>query len=604
MEMTTHYSQTDTSGGCTIKGYRGEELIIRDSRLFALDILTAPHLKVIKIELLMAGKPPHLVLGNLPNLERIELPAGQHGAVIHLNRVNRHHAPRNLIIKGLVSEIDGAWPGVKFRQQASRVRGSWSKVSFASLTENLSAAEDGELVILSGERASGYEHVTLNGRGDWLLTDIEGVSHLQIDTPGTVNVDQVPSLRTVFSTEHSLELAINKAPQLRRVAGCGELFSLRQTTGSTRQLTIDGRWKHAKISDDRLESLHYQNGRFLTVYQCSRLKSVNLALGMDVECHGSLPTALAKNARFFYDEATLNQNMEALRGGDTSVLPVTLRVLSGAHESRQVVLCLQLLAELCSLGTPAHLIWDCRRELSARHRNARSRRKNRTQRPLNAAALAKADVTWHWHLPADLAPQGWEADLVIWAYCQTSLSSASEYGNVMAQTCRESVALDTLIRLAGTPDDEQALPSLAVKTIEQYVSRNAQYMLERNGRLRNDPTKRLTRLLKNISATADQRKMIVEFLFNILDLNQLLKAVPRILPIAPGLIRTELMALSRKPEGWFVSRIPSLRIHRAKPTIEHYRSKLMQAALASVTVAKEEKPSGHGTTLPLFTEAH
>ncbi|WP_417521834.1 hypothetical protein [Marinobacter sp.] len=604
MEITTQYAQTDNSGGCTITGYKGEEMIIRDSRLYALDIISAPHLKVIKIELLMASKPPHLVLDNIPNLERIELPVGQHGAVIHLNRSSRPQTPRDLVIRGLISEIDGAWPGVKFRQQASRARGSWSQVRFASLTKNLTPADDGELVILSDGCLPDQDHLTLDGQGDWLLINVGGVSHLQLNTPGSVSVDHLQALRTVFSTEHSVDLTINKTPRLRRVAGCGQVLSLRQANGSARQLTIDGRWKHASIADDRLECLRYQDGRSLTVYQCSRLKSVNLAPGMDVECHGALPTALAQSARFFYDEATLNRNIETLRGGDNSVLPVTLRVLGGAHEPRQVVHCLQLLAELCSLGISAHSIWECRRELSARHRNARSRRKNRTQRPMNAAAMAKADFTWHWHLPADLAPQGWEADLIIWAYCQASVLPAADYGNVMAHTCRESLALDTLIRLAGAADNQQALKSLAIKTIEQYVSKNAEYMLERNRQLRNEPTKRVIRLLNKLQTNTSQGRMIILFLFNILNLNQLLKAVPEILSIAPGFVRTELMAMSRKPDAWLIDRIPTLEIHRAKSTITHYRRKLMQAALASATTAKDDASDRPGTTLPLFMEAH
>lgn len=598
------HSEMDSVGGCTVRGFTGEALEISDDNLFAFDILDCPNLTTLRIEKTQAGKAPHLLLQNVPNLRSIALPANRPSAVIHLNL---GRAPKGLIIEGAVGEIDGAWPGVQFREQASNHQKNWARVAIRMAGENNAVRTSEGLVIVTGPVRPETEHLCLSDHCDWLLTDIDGVSHLQITGTGSVTVDQLPDLRTLFSDNSNLQLSLTRTPRLKRIAGRGELVTVRQSEWENRELTIDGRWKHAKLASDRLERLTYKDGRSLTVYHCSRLKVANLALGMDIECHGALPAPLAESARFFFDEATLHHNIEALRAGDDSVLPVTLRVLSGAHEPAQVVQCLQQLAELCALGIAPEKIWACRRELSARHRNARSRRKTRGLRPLNQAALAKADFNWHWHLPEDLAPQGWEADLDVWLYCQHSVFAAAEFGDVMVHTCQAPEALDTLIRKAGLSDQDKAVKSLALQAIEHYVRKNADYMLGRHGRGSNDPIKRLARLFHDERTTAAQRRALVEFLCNVLDLDRLLASVPELLALAPGLVRAELMKLSRKRERWFIPRIPSLRLHRTQPTVDRYRSKLKQAALASAVSRPAPEPNEQlemGKTLQLFEETH
>lgn len=604
MGSTNDVSKMDSVGGCSIVGFQGETLTIRDDALYALDVLDAPNLVTLQLARLKADQAPHLLIDNAPNLRHIVLPPEGAGAVIHLNC---NQAVHELTIEGPVGEIDAAWPGVQFRQEASTHRKNWNRVTVYGADQMHRHSADGGLMIVTGVMPTATEHLRLDACCDWLLTDIDGVSHLQITGTGSVSVDQLPSLRTLFSDNSNLQLSLTRTPRLKRISGCGELVTVRQSEWEHRELTIDGRWKHAKIASDRLEKLTYKDGRSLTVYHCSRLKVANLALGMDIECHGALPAPLAESARFFFDEATLHHNIEALRAGDKSVLPVTLRVLSGAHEPAQVVQCLQQLAELCALGIAPEKIWACRRELSARHRNARSRRKARGLRPLNQTALAKADFNWHWHLPEDLAPQGWEADLDVWLYCQHSVFAAAEFGEVMAHTCQAPEALDTLIRKAGLVDQDKAVKALALQAIEHYVRKDADYMLGRHGRGSNDPIKRLARLFHDERTTAAQRRALIEFLCNVPDLDRLLASVPELLSLAPGLVRAELMKLSRKRERWFIPRIPSLRLHRTQPTVDRYRSKLKQAALASAVSRPAPEPTEQlemGQTLQLFEETH
>lgn len=604
MASNRDYSNTDSVGSCNVHGFKGEELTVRDNSLYALDIVDAPNLTTLNIEKLQTNQVPHLLIENAPRLQRIKLPTEQPGAIIHLST---NHAPGEFTIEGAVCEIDAAWPGVQFRQEACSHRKNWNRVIICSPEQATKTSMTEGLVIVTGKVPAQLEHLALGNHCDWLLTDIDRITHVQIMTTGSVTVDQLPALRTVFSTNHQLQLSITRTPSLRRISGCGELVLIRQSDWQEKQLTIDGRWNHAKIASDQLEQLSFKEGRSLIVYHCSRLKMADLALGMDIECHGALPAPLAESARFFFEEAPLNNNIEALRAGDMSVLPVTLRILGGAHEPAQVVHCLQQLVALCVLEIAPEQIWECRRELSARHHNARYRPKTRALRPLNQAAMVKADFNWHWHLPEDLAPQGWEADLDIWTYCKNVVPAAADFSGVMVHTCQDPVALETLIRKAGIADQDEALRVLAVQAIEHYVRKNTDYMPLRHRQGGNDLIRRLTRLFKDPYMTEAQKRPLVLFLCNTLEIEQLLGSVPRLLQLAPGLVRVELMKLSQMPERWFIPRIPMLRLYRTKSTVDYYRSKLRQAALASAGSESESlKPEPHkpGTYLLKKEEAY
>ncbi|WP_372982661.1 hypothetical protein, partial [Marinobacter sediminum] len=226
MASTQHYSETDSIGGCTVHGFEGSELTISDGNLYALDIVNAPNLTTLNVARLQVDKAPHLLLKNLPKLQRIILPANHPGAVIHLSS---EEAPGELHIGGSVCEIDGAWPGVQFRQEVSSHRKNWESVTICSTTDAAKASKTAGLVIVTGAAPTELDHLCLDEHCDWLLTDIDGVNHLQITTTGSVAVDQMPSLRSLFSTNHQLQLSLTRTPRLRRIAGGGELVSIRQS---------------------------------------------------------------------------------------------------------------------------------------------------------------------------------------------------------------------------------------------------------------------------------------------------------------------------------------------------------------------------------------
>ena len=602
MTATDPIVERDTAGGASIRGFQGSELIIDEPDVFALDVIDAPNLASIRIRTLNKPKRPHLVLSNVPQLRELTLPSGHPGAIVHLNA---DVSPLPFTMSGAVSEIDAAWPGIQFRSESAPGHHHWSRVLLCLPSLKLPEPAGQGLVIVTGPLHDDLDQLTLGAGNDWLLTDIPGLRHVQSNTSGQVSMDQLPHLSTVNSSGHGLQLSLSGVPRLSRISGRGDTVSVRQSKWDKSELVIAEHWKHAKIASDYLEALSFSNGESLTLHHCRKLRRVDLPLGMDVVCHGALPAPLAQSARFFFDEATLSASMDVIRQGDIEALPSVLQILANAHEPAQAVQCLVNLQSLCELDLDAGQIWQTRRELAARHRTARSRKNTRSLRPLNGAAIAKADLYWHWRFPEDLAHQGWEADLEIWRYCQDKVPAARDYGDVIALTCQDAAALDVLIRQAGSHRSYQ-FARLAIHAMHGYLSQKSDYLLDRQRAGNNDPTRRLIRILNRPDLAEDQRRTIVEFLCNTLPVDTLLQSLPPVMHLAVGPFRSQVMAISRKPERWFIARMANLPYHRRKRRVEHYRSRFLRLALAPVS-QDEENGKAHesattGANYSLFEE--
>jgi hypothetical protein len=337
-----------------------------------------------------------------------------------------------------------------------------------------------------------------------------------------------------------------------------------------------------------LRSLNFPAGESLALHHCNKLQQVHLPLGMDVECFGALPAPLMASARFYFDESSLNTCMERFKNGETDQLSGILSILANAHEREQVVLSLQKIQELCELGVPPDLIWQTRRELAARHRENRGKSRG-AKRPFNEAAMTKADLYWHWKFPNDLAPQGWEADLKIWQYCHPSVPAAADYADIVACTCCNEEAFEALLRLALNLQGSDDVYRLAIRCISEYLGKGDDYLLNRNRSQQRDPTLRIVRLLIGKRVTDDDQRTIITFLCNVLPLKTLVQSVPPIVHMCPGVFRGVLMALSRKPEGWFTQRIGTFPFYKQGNKINEYRQKLMQIALAPCFSEEEEE---------------
>lgn len=593
------YITRDTAGGASIAGFPGTVLEVDEPAVFALDILDAPNLESIQIKRLKSLKRPHLVLNNLPELSKVDLPSGHPGAIVHFSSEN---APKGFVISGMVSEIDAAWDTVQTRLESAPNHHHWSRVVCCPAIEKPAQPSGNGLVMVTGDMPPEHDQLTLGAGNDWLLLNIGGLRHVQVNTSGKAVLQQVPDLRTLNGSGHGLVLEVYAAPALKRISGTGERVIVYQKLAIAKELTIADNWKHARIHSKTLRSLSFVSGESLALHHCNALQQVNLPLGMDVECFGALPAPLMASARFYFDESSLNTCMERFRNGETDQLSGILSILANAHEREQVVLSLQKLQELCEHGVAPDLIWQTRRELAARHRENRGKSR-RARRPFNEAAMAKADLYWHWKFPNDLAPQGWEADLKIWHYCHQAVPASADYADIIACTCSSDEAFETLLRLALNGEDFDAVHRLAIRCINEYLSKGDDYLLNRNCSQQRDPTLRIIRLILRKGISDDDRRSVVTFLCNVLPLKTLLKSVPPIVHICPGIFRGVLMALSRKPDGWFHQRIGTFPFYKQANKINKYRQKLMQIALAPCVSEEEEEEDNNiktGNTYSLF----
>jgi len=586
-----HYITRDTVGGASIAGFPGTALEIDESDLFALDILDAPNLETIHFKRLKSLKRPHLVFSNLPSLSTVLLPSGHPGAIVHYNALN---APNSFVINGAVSEIDAAWENTQTRLESSPNRSQWTRVVCCPATQKPLEPAGNGLVIVTGDMPAEHDQLTLGADNDWLILNGRGLRHVQANTSGKVMLQQVPDLRTINSSAHGLSLEIYDASALKRISGTGERVIVYQKHSTPQELTIADKWQHARIHSKTLKRLDFAHGKSLALHHCDRLNHVNLPLGMDVECFGALPAPLMASARFYFDESSLNTCMERFKNGESSQLAGILSILANAHEREQVVLSLQKIQELCELGVSPDLIWRTRRELAARHRENRGKSK-RAKRPFNDAALSKADLYWHWKFPEDLAPQGWEADLKIWQYCHPTVEAAASYGDIIACTCCNDAALETLLRLAANLNSGDDLFCLAVQCMKEYLSKSEDYLLNRNRSQKQDPTLRIIRLIIGERATEADQRTVITFLCEVLPMETLVKSVPPIVHLCPGVFRSVLMSLARKPEGWFIPRIGTLPFYKRGNEIEQYRRQLMQIALAPCVSENEDDEEKENT---------
>ncbi len=604
MKSYSTYITRDTAGGAGLIHFPGKILEVDEPDVFALDIINAPNLEVIHLKRLKPHTRPHLVLSNLPKLQRIILPSGNPGAIVHFNS---EKAPRPFVIAGMVSEIDAAWENTQLRLESAPDHHQWSRVICCQLDDDIPEPAGNGLIILSGNMPTNQDQLILGPDNDWLLTNIAGLRHVQINTRGKAVLQQIPDLRTVNSSGHGVTLNISQAPLLTRVSGVGERFTLHQTKQTGPELTIADQWQHARIHSSRLQTLRFPNGSSLALHHCNALQNVEVPLTTDVECFGALPASLLHSARFYFDESSLNASFEHLKHGDTSELPGVLSILANAYEREQVVLSLQKLHALCEMGVAADLIWNARRELATRHRDNRARNK-RSNRPFNEAAMAKADLFWHWKFPEDLAPQGWEADLKIWEHCHPTVPAAANYGEIIACTCCDDEALNTLIRLAGNTLGDTDVFRLTLRCMEEYLLKDEDFLLNRNRSQNRDPTMRLVKLLIGPRAGSEGERTIIAFLCNILPLATLVKSIPPIVHLCPGVFRSQLIALARKPEAWFRARTESLAFYQRGRKLEEYRQRLMQIALAPCASENDEEDEEEndelnidpGTNYPLF----
>lgn len=587
MSPIGNFIQRDSVGGASIRGFAGSVLELDAPDLFAIDFEDAPHLEVIRLTRLDPVRPPHLGFSDLPALRHVVLPAKHQPAIIHLAA---SALPVSLFVDGRVDMIDAAWGSSQFSLQSHPERGPWCSVLLTTEEKRANEVLEPGLVVLDGTRSNATA-LSLQDGPDWLLVGFDDLQRVEISARGSVTLQGLPQLTDVHSDADALTLNLDSVPALVEVSGTGHKLTLRQPRRSAGRLVIGSGWKHARLHDPTLRTLSFTGGETLCLFDCGALREVTVPqTGISVECNGTLPAPLVGRATYFFDEASLNASIARLADGDDSPLDGVLNILARAHQSGQVVVSLQRLARLCELGVEPQRIWDTRRTLSANHlRHARGKAGARSTP--DDTAKRRADARWDWSFPRDLAPQGWEADLRVWCYCEGDVPATAAYRQTMTRGCQDVVARETLLRLAGNADATPALFALGVGMLSHLLD-NA------SGRgdeaIAGTSLGRLARMLSGAHADAMSRQVVVAFICETQPIPALIDALSGLMPLAPSHFRVALMTIARRPAAWFEARLgrnPPLRQRWAR--VESLRQRLLQHALSPLPVEADSPRPVH-----------
>lgn len=542
-ELTENGLSPDATGGCRLESVRDTELTLGDPRLKALDLVQAPELARLRISKQATDSPLHLMLEATPALTRLELPHSSHGAILHLTGTD---AIRELVIDGPVAQIDANWQSARFLMERDPHQSPWQRVRVVTPAQVEVLTPGQGLVIVVGQGDEQTNHLRLQEGDDWLVLGGERIQHVQISSPGRVCLQNMPALTTLNGNAGEATVEVTDAPRLKRVSGAGRHITLRQTGPASPSLTIADAWAEATLRCPQLEELHFPNAQALTLYDCHRLNSVELPLGVPTECHGSVPDSLLTSSRLFMDESTLKRHLEAVHQGDHNQVRTLLHVLSHRYKREEVVTALRSLQSLCEADVNPDSLWCARQELLARQLKL-PRRKRSLE--LTRGEFARAAKRWEWRLPEDLAQEGLQADLAIWRYCRQHSEPARRYASVLGNQCRSLSHLAALVTNAMRPDagpiDQQIMAGALHHTAETPLSRQLSASSEGRALAR-----RLEWLIEADRINERTRKAVMELLITGLSVPRLVATFQRLLTHQPKEARTCAMRLAHASDQW------------------------------------------------------
>jgi|GEM_PF-3105491 len=577
----------DNTGGVTLHRLTSTEERLGHRRLQALDLHYAPNLEVLAFTRKKNDKALHLLLNQIPVLRQLSLPPCPQGAVVHLTGDSINHG---LHITGPVSQIDAQWGSTQFYLDQPAGGAPWPEIQLVRPADVASLPPGEGLVIIIGDAGDNTRTLTLDGDYHWLVVQCHSLQHLQISTSGQVNILNAERLSTINGSAPALHLSVDNAPALKRVSGTGHRINLRQEKGSVRIFTIDGQWQEAQIRSAQLEELRFPNAKRLELFQCDRLKSVSLPLGVETECHGNVPDSLLSSARLFMDESTLRRHLEAVHNGDHSNLHALLHVLAHRHHSQEAVTALQALSELCQAGAPAEAIWETRQELLARHQRGPNRKRSR---PVTMAERHRATTNWRWSLPGDLEQEGLRADIRIWRYCRVHHLPANRYSPVIAKECPSISALHALVVNGMDAGAEPIDQDIMTNALKAWAKPSTRPVLARD-HTGTDLGRRLVSIVGSGDVPDNTRDAMLDLLVEGLDADALLAAFQQLLTRQPTRTRLRALKIANAGRPWF--RRFGIGFQSDDPRAEQLRGRFLRLSLMAIPGEPPRKAPPHTQT--------
>lgn len=594
----------DNTGGLILNGSHGNQdegrcLALADPRLWALDLHDDPNLEVLDLRGCASDRAMHLQLDRLPALRELWLPETGRGAVIHVFQLQ---LPVTLTIHGRVSEIDADWQSGTLRSvrrgkpwHGVKLLGSDGQADFQSLNTEVPGSTSTLNIVLNPGLLT--DTLCLTAPGDWLLIDASPLQAMRIDGPRRVDLRKAARLETlqVCSSTHVRGEGLDTLHSLDTGTGQHRAAAddvATQTSPGSPGLTLQGnmthlclgdRWSIVQLRTPRLESLRVGWLDTLDLHNCSAIKLLDLPTGVHIHCEGSLPIPLLDAAELdldvaqvYINELTLQKAIEDLEAGDQELLPKILKILALGGARRTHFRRLAILLQLARKGLDLQAIWACRCTLLGLHMPRRSEKT-----PQADSDRHEVDRFWDWNLPREHEDEGLQADLQLWALCQTDCPRAKQYRDTLIRLMASNSidSLPHLVHLVLVDPRSKPLTSLLEEILLRLSRKSPRNLLHLPKTLAIQlPT--LSQRLPQMDLQPKGRLAVIDICLSKAPWEHLGETIQRLFQIDAGYTRAALIRQARNDNDWLSSRIGGP--FSTQQTIDSARQQLTRWALMPV----------------------
>lgn len=385
--------EADRAGGAQLVDLTGERVRIEGDSLRALDLLDAPRLEYLDLSACRPGL--FLALARCPRLQRIDLPQGDAGAIIHWDR--HAVAGTEAVIHGPVEHLDLCGRGYAFGLPGGRADPrAWQGARITSSLVHFIAAGEEALVWLGAESSFAVPQLSIPQQARSAYIHGLGVAAVQVRDGAALQylaLDQAADLQQVSSATPLRGLTIERAERLEQVHAEGEAVQLKHCGDLEGGVYLRGSWQHALLDDTALSE---ESGPQIeqVVARGGRRGPVNSQ-------QGRLRPWLSKQRRAPPQPSEVPLLLEAAQAGERRAGD-TLISWAESVSRRNVLFALQTLYSLIECPeAAAERIWRARESLARRFRSHHA-----------------GNSEWAWNLPEDLLEETLCTDFRIFSRCR------------------------------------------------------------------------------------------------------------------------------------------------------------------------------------------
>ncbi|MCG5541936.1 MULTISPECIES: hypothetical protein [unclassified Halorhodospira] len=469
--------EPDRNGGVRLTDLGGRCVRIEVASLHALDLLDAPRLEHLDLTGCRPGL--FLALARCPHLQRIDLPPGERGAIIHWDR--HGSVETEAVIHGPVEHLDLCGRGYAFGLPGGRAgTRSWQGARIGTSPAEWPVATEQALVWLG----TGGTPVTLTipPTARSIAIHGAGVEALEADASAAVeavDLQQVPDLRRVTLAPPVHALTVQRAERLEQVQANGEALQLKHCGDLIAGVHLDGAWSHALLADTTIRDDTAPALERVEVRGGERPRE----RGQPSRVHPWLPAN--RRAPLLASEVPLL--LEAAQAGEQRAGTALIRWAESVPR-RNALFALQTLYSLLERPEPPlGRIWQARTTLARRFSSRRGPR-----------------LEWGWNLPEDLIEETLRMDFLLFARCRGQVAATMRL-DVYLRNAPRSRELRLLACIAADrciPTDERHLAAALLREALAVTARG--FAGPHRGRGRQGPPSELGPLVRWIIEQADR----------------------------------------------------------------------------------------------------